>query len=93
MGKRTVSEELKREAVKMVLESGVSRLSVSQQLGIGQSTIDKAIAIYRKQTTGAEELNISEREELKKLRRDNAELRMERDILKKATAYFARART
>jgi len=65
MSKRTVSEELKREAVKMVLESGVSRLSVSQQLGIGQSTIDKAIAIYRKQTTGAEELNISEREELK----------------------------
>jgi len=89
MDNKKVSEELKREAVKMVLDSGLSRQSVAQQLGIGQSTIDEALAVYRNQS-GTEELNISEREELKKLRRDNAELRMERNILKKATAYFAR---
>jgi len=36
------------------------------------------------------ELTVSEREELKRLRRENAELREDREILKKATAFFAK---
>ncbi len=87
MGK-IISKEKKAEAVRMVLEGGLSSKAVAQQLGMGQSTIEKALMAYREEH--GEELTLSEREELKKLRRECAELRMEREILKKAAAYFAK---
>ena len=85
---RRIPEERRREAVKMVLEGGVPPAAVAKQLGMGQSTVEKSVAKFRE--TQPEELTISEREELRRLHRDNAELRMERDILKKAAAYFAK---
>lgn len=63
----------KLEAVKMVVEGGLSTAAVAEQLGMGQSTVEKAVARFRE--TQPEELTISEREELRRLRRDNAELR------------------
>ena len=82
------SEEYRREAVKLVLEGGVPVKRAASDLGIGESTLTKWICAHKAETP--EPLILSEREELKQLRKDVAQLRMERDILKKATAYFAK---
>ena len=46
--------------------------------------------IYRREHPVSEQLNISDRARLRELERENRELRMERDFLKKAAAFFAR---
>ena len=87
--KRKFSKEFKEEAVKVVLEQGVKIVQAAKDLGIGQSTLDKWVASHRKsQEPGA--LTEEERVELKRLRKEIKVVRMEREILKKATAYFAK---
>jgi transposase len=87
MGKR-FSEEFKAEALKLVNEGGVPVARAADDLGIGVSTLTKWVSLHRETTP--EPVSLSEREELRQLRKENATLRMERDILKKATAYFAK---
>lgn len=87
MGKR-FTEEYKAEAVKLVTEGGLTIGRAASDLGIGLSTLTKWLQQQRAEVPEA--LSLSEREELKQLRKENATLRMERDILKKATAYFAK---
>lgn len=88
---RKIPENQQREAARMVVEGGLSAEAVAKQLGMSDSSVHRYVALYRKEFSGGGEgLSSSEREELKRLRRDNAELRMERDILKKAAAYFAK---
>ena len=87
MGKR-YEEEFRREAVRLVIEGGVSVVRAAIDLEISETTLSKWI----KEVRGKEPVPLAEneREELKRLRKENAQLRMERDILKKATAYFAK---
>lgn len=89
MAKR-YSEEYKLEAVKLV---AVQQLGVAQaalDLGIGKSTLEKWVRVYRQREAAGAALSPSELEELKRLRKENQILREERAILKKAAAYFAR---
>ena len=88
--KRKFSQEYKEQAVKLVLDEGVSQRQVSQDLGLGTSTLDKWIRDYKSQNSQNPSLIESEREELKRLRKEVHILRMERDLLKKATAFFAK---
>lgn len=81
-------EEFRREAVRLVTEDGVPLRRAATDLGIGESTLNRWVAAARE--AGPKPLSESEREELKRLRKENAQLRVERDILKKATAYFAK---
>lgn len=90
MGRRKFTAEYKREAAQLVVEQGVSIRQAAVDLGIGKSTLEKWIREYRQSGNGSGQLSESEREELKRLRKENRTLRMERDILKKATAYFAK---
>ena len=85
---RKFDEEFRREAVKLVLEGGVPAARAAADLGVSQTTLGKWLTAAR----GSQEaiLSESEREELKRLRKENMQLKMERDILKKATAYFAK---
>lgn len=83
------NEEFKSEAVNLVKEQGLSIQQAASDLGIGQSTLNKWIAAS-KPKSGSEILSESEKEELKRLRKENHTLRMERDILKKATAFFSK---
>lgn len=89
MGKQ-YSEEYKQEAVKLVLEGGVSAVQAAQDLGLGLSTLQRWVSQYRSNNPAVEPLQISEREELRQLRKEVSQLKLERDILKKATAYFAK---
>jgi transposase len=74
--------------VRLVQSSEASIATIAQQLGIGKATLCRWIEVGR--PAPREPLTETERVELQRLRRENLQLRMERDILKKATAFFAR---
>mgnify|MGYP001166708211 FL=1 len=81
-------EDFKREAVRLALSSGLSRKQVAADLGIGLSTLGKWIATHR--TEERPDLPSADLlKEVEQLRRENRVLKEERDILKKATAFFA----
>lgn len=88
-GKR-YSEEFKAEAVKLVLERGLDAKQVALDLGVGKSTMDTWVRVWRERKAAGIEITPAELEELKRLKKENRVLREERDILKKAAAYFAR---
>ena len=81
--------EFRREAVELYRSSDRSRAEVARSLGIS----DGSLAAWVKQAREAERrgaLDVDERAELERLCRQNRELRMDREILRKAAAYFAR---
>ena len=85
--RRRHSDEFKREAVKLVTEQGLSVAQAARDLDINENLLR---TWKRKFSDESEEsLNESEQMELARLREENRRLRMERDILKKATAFFA----
>jgi len=85
------SEEFKREAVRIALTSGLSRERVAQDLGIGKSTLGKWLAQYRPaDLASAPQADLARENE--RLRLENRVLKEERDILKKATQFFASQR-
>lgn len=89
---RIFSAEYKAEAVRLVSDSGRSIGLIALELGIGETAlrrwVQQAVIEAGHGPSGA--LTTSERAELVQLRRENQRLRMEREILKKATAFFAR---
>lgn len=90
--RRRYSREQKEEAIKLVKVSGQSVYQVSRDLGIPENTLHNWIrkAKVEDGEGPAGEMTKAEKEELRKLRRENRRLRMERDFLKKATAFFAK---
>jgi len=95
MGKRkrrAFTTEFKAEAVRLVRESGTSVPTVARELDLTEtalrSWVRQAEVDAGRGAPGA--LTSEEREELGRLRRETRTLRMERDILKKAAAFFAK---
>jgi len=87
--RRKYSSEFKAEAVKLVLEQGLSRAQASRDLGVAESVLGRWVQVAeRDNRPGA--LTAEEREELKRLRKENKVLRTEREILKRAAAFFAK---
>ena len=87
------TKEFKEEAVKLVMEQGLGLLEASRRLSIPNQTLSKWIIKAKAgepQDSGCKKEVSDKDAEISRLRRENAELRMERDILKKATAYFAK---
>lgn len=90
---RSYSKELKAEAVKMCLEQGLSQKEVGKRLSIPSGTIGSWVAAAKEEWTPAEPGERSLMEilaENKKLRKELVEARMEKEILSKAAAYFAK---
>jgi transposase len=88
---RTYTEEFKREALKLVTEQGYKIAEAARSLGINENLLSKWKR--RSEAKGESESQNSidgdERAELERLRVENRRLLMERDILKKAAAFFA----
>ncbi|MFD1752056.1 IS3 family transposase [Salipiger marinus] len=81
--------EFRREAVRLALTSGRTRREIAEDLGIGLSTLTRWLS--RERDAGEPvEASVDLHAELKRLRRENAVLKQERDILKKAAAFFAK---
>ena len=88
------TRELREEAVKMVVEGGESVPEVGRRLSISPSTIRywvKASKEGKLQEVGKQQRPLTELEmELHRVKRELAIVKAERDILKKAAAYFAK---
>jgi transposase len=89
---RRFTKEFEDEAVRLVRTSGRSQREIAEDLGIGLSTLVRWISRSREPQIDAPDRSEQEdvAAELKRLRRENEILRQERDILKRATAFFAR---
>lgn len=85
--RRKFSEEFKRDAVALVRETGRPIAQVAKELGIYDSTLGNWV---RKAEAGDADdgLNSDEQARLEQLERENAELRMERDLLKRTVAFW-----
>jgi transposase len=92
MANHRYSEQFKRDAVRLVIEEGYSAQKAGKAVGVCHTTIRNWVDRYGdeapQRTTFA-----SQADELAHLRAENRRLRMERDILKKATAFFAKEQT
>jgi len=85
--RKKYTEEFKREAVRLVKEEGLSITQVSQDLGLGAGTLNNWLYRSKDNFTPKDE---TPEQELKRLRKEVSVLKMERDLLKKATAFFAK---
>lgn len=82
--------EFRRRAIDLARMPGASVAQVAKDLGISESGLRRWIAQDDIDAGRREGLSTSEREELVELRRDKRRLEMEIEILKRASAYFAR---
>lgn len=83
------SEEFKREAVRLLRTSGRSQVQLARELGVSKGSLANWAKQMEIDEGSAPGLTSDEREELRRLRRENRVLAEERDILKKAAAFFA----
>ena len=91
--RRKFSDQFKADAVDLVLKSGKAVTAVAKDLDLTESTLAEWVKKAQVQSTSKKPsgpLQLSERAELEKLRDDVKTLRMERDFLKKAAAFFAK---
>lgn len=90
--RRTFTREFKLAAVKKVVEQGLSFAAVARDLNVGANLIRNWKKSFEVEGSFQTEVTSgsSVEAELKRLREQNRQLIMERDILKKATAFFAR---
>ena len=90
--RRSFKPEFKSEAVRLVLDEGRSVTSVAKDLDLTASSlfdwVERARADRGVSKRGT--LTTDEREELARLRKENRSLRLDREILKKAAAFFAK---
>lgn len=88
--RRRYTSEFKSEAVRLVSSSGKPLAQIARELGVNEQTLHN----WKKQSSAPNGLGVmpdhfAQQEEIRRLQRENARLREERDILKKATAFFA----
>ena len=82
------TDEFRKDAVRITLTSGLSRRHVAGDLGVGLSTLNKWVNAHRDtDVISAEDHELAQENE--RLRREIRILKEERDILKKATQFFA----
>jgi transposase len=89
--RRKFTPEYKAEAVELVINSGRPVAEIARDLGINEGTLGNWVNMAKKRGEFKETpLDIDERAELKKLREEVRRLKMEREVLKKAAAWFAK---
>ena len=87
---RTYPAEFKERAVKLAVESDQPIAQTARDLGVNENTLHTWIGKYHRTVHQEKEVNDEHLyEEVKRLRQENARLKEEREIFKKAAAYFA----
>ena len=91
--RKTFDSSLKLEVVRMVKEQGLSIQHVSQSMDIGGTAIRRWVTQYEAEQKGQRGIGsplTTEQQRIRQLEQENRQLRMDVDILKKASAFFAR---
>ncbi len=89
--RRSYTPEYKDEAAKLVVELSRPVVSVARECGLNEQTLRNWVNAYRQAHAGEEPpLNISDRARLRELEKEVRELRLEKEFLGKAAAFFAR---
>ena len=88
--RRYFSPEFKAKTVELIRSSGRSVPDVCRELDLTETTVRNWMRQARIDAGEEEGLSTDEREELRRLRSENRTLKMERDLLKKAAAFFAK---
>src|SRR3954453_16252334 len=88
--RRSFTDEFKRDAVALVIDEDRTVVDVARSLGVGEGTLGNWVRQARIDRGERAGLTTSEKAELAELRRENARLRMERDLLKRATAFWVK---
>ena len=86
MSKSNFAEEFKRDAVRQIAERGDPVAEVSQYLGVSRDSLYE----WKKKFAASNAKGNDEIEEIRRLKKELARVTEERDMLKKAAAYFAR---
>jgi len=90
MGRRKYTREFKLSAVKLVDEQGYSPVEAARSLGVDPNSVRDWVEKFSADAGVAPSGEGALKAELRRLRKENAQLLMEREILKKAAAFFAR---
>jgi transposase len=90
MGRRRFTREFKVSAVKLVREQGYTAVEAAKSLGVDAASVRYWVQKFGTETGPAPSGEAALRAEIQRLRKENMRLQMEREILKKATAFFAR---
>ena len=88
--RRRFSDEFKRDAVEIVRSSDKSIAEIARELGIYDSSLGNWVKQDQVDRGEREGLTSDERQELSELRRENSRLAMERELLKRAVAFWVR---
>ena len=92
MVRRNFDREFREGAVRIVRETGRPIAQVVRELGLHEGTLGRWVNLDRRARDGQGPLSESERDELNRLRKENAELAMERDVLKRSAALWVLSR-
>ena len=93
MGRRVHSPEFKREAAKLALQPGKAKVQVARELGVHINVLRQWVKQFKAgvwEATPGKGLKSEQQLEIERLRRQLKQAETERDILKKAVAYFAK---
>ena len=90
MARRKYTREFKISAVQLVNEQGYSPCQAAKSLGVDPASVREWVRKFSNDPELAPTGQGAVQAELRRLRKENARLRMEREILKKAAAFFAR---
>jgi transposase len=91
--RKKYDREFREGAVRIVYETGKPIAAVARDLGVNEGTLGNWVARDREAREGTEGLSSGDIEELRRLRAENAELRMERDVLKRSVVLWVKEAT
>ena len=90
--RRKYTPEFREQAARLVIETGRPVAHVAAEIGVGEQVLGRWVRLANASGRSAGDtgavLDADERAELERLRRENAELRLDREFLKKAAAFF-----
>lgn len=91
--RRQFETDFKCQVVKLIVEQGLSVRQVSQDMNLGESVVRRWVQKYKAEQNGESVIGkplTAEQQRIRQLEAENRQLRLDNDILKKASAFFAR---